>query len=91
MLGAAIVNAARMGATRWPWGRGSRAVARVALLASVRQHRRQLSLLKVLGLTRCQMRQAVAWHASVTLLAAAILGCRPGSGRPRVWTFRCLP
>ena len=46
----------------------------VALLGSVRQRRRQLALLKILGLTRRQVREVIAWQATVILLVAAAIG-----------------
>jgi putative ABC transport system permease protein len=46
----------------------------LALLASVRRQRRDLALLKTLGLTRRQVMAAVAWQASVILMAAALIG-----------------
>jgi ABC-type antimicrobial peptide transport system permease subunit len=46
----------------------------VALLASVRQRRRQLALLKALGLTRRQVRGVIAWQASTILVVAAAVG-----------------
>jgi putative ABC transport system permease protein len=46
----------------------------VALLASVRQRRRQLALLKALGLTGRQVRGVIAWQASTILVVAAAVG-----------------
>jgi ABC-type antimicrobial peptide transport system permease subunit len=46
----------------------------LALLASVRRRRRELALLKTLGLTRRQVMAAVAWQASVILVIAALIG-----------------
>jgi ABC-type antimicrobial peptide transport system permease subunit len=44
------------------------------VLASVRQHRRQLAVLKTLGLCRRQLRAIVAWQASTILVIAALTG-----------------
>ena len=46
----------------------------LALLASVRQRRHELALLKTLGLTRRQVLAAVAWQASMILVIAALIG-----------------
>ncbi len=51
----------------------------LALLASVRQRRRELALLKTLGLTRSQVMAAVGWQASVILVVAALLGVPLGA------------
>jgi ABC-type antimicrobial peptide transport system permease subunit len=46
----------------------------LALLASVRRRRRELALLKALGLTRRQVMATVAWQASVIVVIAALIG-----------------
>jgi hypothetical protein len=78
VLGAAIVNAAQMGSQPLALALALAAAAllslAVALLASVRQRRPELALLKTLGLTRRQVRAVVAWQASVILLVAALVG-----------------
>jgi hypothetical protein len=78
VLGAAIVNAAQMGSQPLALALALATAAilslAVALLASVRQRRPELALLKALGLTRRQVRAVVAWQASVILLAAALVG-----------------
>jgi putative ABC transport system permease protein len=76
--GAAIVDAARMG--RQPLtlavavAAGAVLSLALALLASVRQRRGELALLKTLGLTRRQVMAAVAWQASVILAVAGVVG-----------------
>jgi len=45
-----------------------------ALVLSVRRQRGQLAILKSLGFRRGQVRSAVAWHASILVLAAAVVG-----------------
>jgi hypothetical protein len=78
VLGAAIVNAAQMGSQPLALALTLAAAAvlalGVALLGSVRQRRRQLALLKILGLTRRQVREVIAWQATVILLVAAAIG-----------------
>ena len=76
--GAAIVDAARMGSQPLALALAATAGAvlslALALLASVRRRRRELALLKTLGLTRRQVMAAVAWQASVILVVAALAG-----------------
>jgi FtsX-like permease family len=76
--GAAIVDAARMGSQPLALALAATAGAvlslALALLASVRRRRRELALLKTLGLTRRQVMTAVAWQASVILVVAALAG-----------------
>ena len=91
VLGAAIVNAAQMGGQPLALALALAAAAvlslAVALLASVRQRRRQLALLKALGLTRRQLRGVVSWQASVILLVAAVVGVPLGVAAGRwAWT-----
>jgi FtsX-like permease family len=78
VVGAAIVNAAQMGDQPLALALALAAAAllalAVALLASVRQRRPELALLKTLGLTRRQVRAVVVWQASVILLVAALVG-----------------
>jgi putative ABC transport system permease protein len=76
--GAAIADASHMG--RQPLtlalavAAGAVLSLALALLASVRQRRRELALLKTLGLTRRQVMAAVAWQASVILVVAVLVG-----------------
>ena len=76
--GAAIVDAARMGSQPLTLALAVAAAAvlslALTLLASVRQRRRELALLKTLGLTRRQVMAAVAWQASVILVVAGLVG-----------------
>jgi hypothetical protein len=78
VLGAAIVNASQMGGQPLTLAVALAGAAvlslALALLASVRRQRRDLALLKTLGLTRRQVMAAVAWQASVILMAAALIG-----------------
>jgi FtsX-like permease family len=91
VLGAAVVNASQMGGQPLALALALAAAAvlslAVALLASVRQRRRQLALLKALGLTRRQVRGTVAWQASIILLVAAAVGVPLGIAAGRwAWT-----
>jgi ABC-type antimicrobial peptide transport system permease subunit len=76
--GAAIVDATRMGSQPLVLALAVAAGAvlslALALLASVRQRRRELALLKTLGLTRRQVMASVAWQASVILVVAGLAG-----------------
>ena len=76
--GAAIVEAAGMGsqplALALAVAAGAVLSLALALLALVRQRRRELALLKALGLTRRQVMAAVAWQASVILAVAGLAG-----------------
>jgi FtsX-like permease family len=76
--GASIVDAAQMGSQPLTLALALAAGAvlslALALLASVRRRRRELALLKTLGLTRRQVMAAVAWQASVILVVAGLVG-----------------
>ncbi|MHB8465620.1 MAG: FtsX-like permease family protein [Acidimicrobiales bacterium] len=64
------------------------AVASLALtqLSSVRQRRRDLALLKALGMTRRQLRSVVAWNATLSTGIAVLLGLPLGiAGGRIVW------
>jgi hypothetical protein len=78
VLGAAIVNASQMESQPLALALALAAAAllslAVAVLASVRRGRRELALLKALGLTRRQVREIVAWQASVILVIACLAG-----------------
>jgi hypothetical protein len=88
--GAAIVNAARMGsqplALALALAAGAVLSLALALLASVRRRRRELALLKTLGLTRRQVMATVAWQASVILVIAALIGVPLGVAAGH-WTW----
>jgi len=47
-------------------------------VASVRQRRRDLALLKTMGFTQRQLAAAVAWHASVAALVGIVVGVPVG-------------
>lgn len=88
--GAAILNAAQMGSQplALAMGLAAAAVLAVALtvLASVRQRRRQLAMLKALGLRRGQLRAIVAWQVSIILVIAAAIGVPAGVAAGR-WAW----
>lgn len=76
--GAAVINAGQMGAEPLTFATGVAAAAVLALgltiLASVRQRRRELALLKSLGLRARQIKEIIAWQTSTILLIAVIVG-----------------
>ncbi len=76
--GAAVVNASQMGSEPVALATGVAAAALLALgltvLASVRQRRRELALLKALGLRARQIRAIVAWQTSTILVVAVAAG-----------------
>jgi ABC-type lipoprotein release transport system permease subunit len=88
--GAAIANASQMGSQPLALALGLAAAAVLTLgltvLASVRQRRRQLAVLKTLGLGRRQLRAIVAWQESVTLVIAAVVGVPLGVAAGR-WAW----
>ncbi len=87
---AAVVDAARMGSQplALALGLAGAAVLSLALtiLAAVRRRRRELALLKTLGMTRRQLRGIVAWQTTLTLLAAAAAGIPLGIAAGR-WAW----
>jgi ABC-type lipoprotein release transport system permease subunit len=60
-----------------------------ALVTSVRRRRRDLAMLKTLGLTRGQVSQTVAWQATTFALVAALAGLPVGIGAGR-WAWRLV-
>ena len=77
-LSAPVANASQMGSEPLALAAGVAAAAMLALalaiLASVRQRRRELALLKALGLRAGQVRAVIAWQTSTILVIAAALG-----------------
>ena len=75
---AAIENASQMGGQPLALALGLAAAAVLSLaitvLADVRRRRRELALLKALGMTRRQVRAIVAWQTSITLSIAVLTG-----------------
>jgi hypothetical protein len=89
---AEIVNYRSMGATPAILGLALASGAIVALgltlVASVRRRRRELAMLKTIGLTGRQLAQSVAWQAGVAVGAGIIVGLPLGivAGRS-LWTL----
>jgi hypothetical protein len=81
-LAAEIVNARQMGGQPVALALGLAAAAVLSLsltvLSSVRRRRRELALLKSLGMTRGQLRSVVAWQTALTLLIAVAIGAPLG-------------
>ncbi len=70
-------------------GLAAAAVLSLALtvLASVRRRRRELALLKTLGMTSGQARSVVAWPTSIVLILAVLIGVPLGVAAGRwAWT-----
>ena len=61
----------------------------LTVLASVRRQRRELALLKTLGMTRRQVRAIVAWQTTVTLVIAAVAGIPLGLALGR-WAWQAF-
>jgi hypothetical protein len=57
---------------------GATAALGLTLIASVRRRRRDLALLKALGLTRRQLASCVAWQSTVAVTAGAVAGIPSG-------------
>jgi hypothetical protein len=88
---AAVLNASQMGSQPLALAIGVAAAALVALglaiLASVRQRRRELALLKSLGLRARQIRAVIAWQTSTILAIAIAAGVPLGIASGRwAWT-----
>jgi predicted lysophospholipase L1 biosynthesis ABC-type transport system permease subunit len=81
-LAAAIVYAAQMGRQPLALALGLAAAAALSLsltvLASVRRRRRDLALLKALGMTRGQVRAIVSWQTTLILAVAVVVGAPLG-------------
>jgi hypothetical protein len=90
-LGAQVVNASQMGSQPLALAIGVAAAAVLALglaiMASVRRRRRDLALLKALGLRPGQVRAIIAWQTSTILVIATIAGVPLGiAGGRWAWT-----
>jgi ABC-type lipoprotein release transport system permease subunit len=74
----AIVNTEQMGGQPLALAVGLAAAAvlslALTLLSLVRRRRRELALLKALGMTRSQVRAVIAWQTTLTLLIAVGVG-----------------
>ena len=87
---AAIVNTTQMGGQPLALALGLAAAAMASLaltvLTSVRRRRRELALLKTLGMTRRQLRAIVAWQTTLTLVIALVVGVPLGVAAGR-WAW----
>jgi hypothetical protein len=74
----AIVNTEQMGGQPLTLALGLAAAAVLSLaltvFSMVRRRRRELALLKALGMTRSQVRAVIAWQTTLTLLIAVAVG-----------------
>ena len=74
----AIVNTEQMGGQPLTLALGLAAAAVLSLALTVfslvRRRRRELALLKALGMTRSQVRAVIAWQTTLTLLIAVAVG-----------------
>jgi hypothetical protein len=90
-MAAAVVNAAQLGPQQLALALSLAAAAMLSLaltvLASVRKRRRELALLKALGMTRGQVRAIVSWQTTLTLLIALAVGVPLGIAVGR-WAWR---
>jgi len=79
---AEIVNYRSMGRTPALLGAalasGAIAALMLTLLASVRQHRRELALLKTLGFRRRQLAAVVAWQSTIAVGIGVVIGVPVG-------------
>jgi hypothetical protein len=87
---AAVIDASKMGSQPLALALGLAAAALASLaltvLTFVRRRRRELALLKTLGMTRAQVRAVVCWQTSVILAIAALAGVPLGVAAGR-WAW----
>ena len=90
---AAIENASQMGGQPLSLALGLTAAAVLSLaltvLSSVRRRRRELALLKALGMTQRQLREIVAWQTTLTLAVAVVIGVPLGIAGGR-WAWHAF-
>jgi hypothetical protein len=90
---AAVANASGMGGQPLALALGLAVAAVLSLaltvLASVRRRRRELALLKTLGMTRHQLRSIVAWQTTVTLALTALIAIPLGVAIGR-WAWQAF-
>ena len=89
----AVINAEHMGGQPLALALGLAAAAVLSLaftvLSLVRRRRHELALLKMLGMTRRQVRAVIAWQTTLTLTAAVIVGFPLGIVAGR-WAWRAF-
>jgi predicted lysophospholipase L1 biosynthesis ABC-type transport system permease subunit len=89
----AVVNAGHLRGQPLALALGIAAAAAVSLaltvLGLVRRRRRELALLKTLGMTRGQVRAVIAWQTTLTLVIAAVIGGPLGVVAGR-WAWRAF-
>jgi ABC-type antimicrobial peptide transport system permease subunit len=77
-LASAVINTEQMGGQPLALGIGLAAAAVLSLaltvLSLVRRRRHELALLKIIGMTRGQIRAVIAWQTTLTLLIAVVVG-----------------
>ena len=77
-MASAIINTEQLGGQPLALGLGLAAAAVLSLtltvLGLVRRRRRELALLKAVGMTRGQIRAVIAWQTTLTLLIAVLIG-----------------
>ena len=90
VLGAAVLNDVQMGDQPLTLAVVVTAAVLVSLaatvLASARRRRRELAVLKALGLTRRQLREVIAWQTSTILVIAVAVGLPVGAAAGR-WAW----
>jgi predicted lysophospholipase L1 biosynthesis ABC-type transport system permease subunit len=81
-LASSVLNAQQLGGQPLALAVGLAAAAGLSLamtvLFDVRRRRREFAVLKALGMTRGQVRAAVAWQTTLTLLIAVLVGAPLG-------------
>jgi FtsX-like permease family len=89
----AVVNAGHLRGQPLALALGIAAAAAISLaltvLGLVRRRRRELALLKTLGMTRGQVRAVIAWQTTLTLVIAAVIGGPLGVVAGR-WAWRAF-
>jgi predicted lysophospholipase L1 biosynthesis ABC-type transport system permease subunit len=89
----AVVNADHLRGQPLALALGIAAAAAISLaltvLGLVRRRRRELALLKTLGMTRSQVRAVIAWQTTLTLVIAAVIGGPLGVVAGR-WAWRAF-
>jgi hypothetical protein len=92
-IASSVSNAAQMGNQPLALAIGLAAAAALSLaltvLTSVRRRRRELALLKALGMTRKQVWAVIAWQTTLTLVIAIVVGLPLGIAAGR-WAWHAF-